>query len=295
MYKFSDEVNVDSEGREIRKHGDLDYPVACYYNDMNKDLVIWHWHEEFELIIVKRGSVKISVGSVEEILKEGDGCFINSNVAHSVLKVDEQQEGIINSIVFHAKLIGGRHSIYWKKYLKPLIDSKKRQFMIFKSTEDKEITQLIQTAWQTEAEEKSGFEFEVRNFLSRIIFLISEGECKKDYIPTVREIRDMERTKAMITFIENHFKDEVSLSQISRVVAVSEGECLRCFKRVTGITPIRFMKEYRLIRAAEQIRTTRQNISEIAEDCGFLDMSYFAKSFKAIFKESPTEYRNANI
>ncbi|MBR2180076.1 MAG: helix-turn-helix transcriptional regulator [Selenomonadaceae bacterium] len=296
MYKVTNEINVDSEGQEIRPHGTLAYPVASYYNDMNNALVIWHWHEELELIYVTKGVVRVGVGSVEKTLTVGDGCFINSNVAHTVCKVDSRG-GIINSIVFHPKLIGGRHSIYWQKYLKPLIENEERQFIAFDSmqSKDSQIISLIQLAWQAEADETPGYEFEVRNLLSQVILLLSEGKSGKPYSPTPKELRDMERTKQMITFMENHFTDELTIKQIASVAALSEGECLRCFKRSTGLSPIQFLKDYRLIRAAELIRSTNQQISDIATQCGFLDMSYFAKSFKQAFGDTPTTYRTLGL
>ena len=75
MYKFSGTISIDNVGKEIREHGTLAYPVACYYNDMSKDLVILHWHEELELIVVKKGAIKVNAGSFEKILNEGEGCF----------------------------------------------------------------------------------------------------------------------------------------------------------------------------------------------------------------------------
>ena len=292
MYKITGNIHVDNEGQEIRLHGTLAYPLASYLNDMNTAIVIWHWHEELELIVVTKGAIRVGAGSVEKVLNVGDGCFINSNVAHAVWKVDSQ-EGVLNSIVFHPKLIGGRHSIYWQKYLQPLIENSSQQFIFFDSTQSKDskIISLIQAAWEAEADEAPGFEFEVRNLLSQVIFMISEGKTGKVYSPTPRELRDMERTKLMITFMEKHFDDEVTLKQVAQVATISESECMRCFKRSTGVSPIQFLKQYRLLQAAELIRSTNLPISDIATQCGFLDMSYFAKSFKKIFKDSPTIYR----
>ena len=295
MYKITGNINVDSEGQEIRLHGTLAYPLASYYNDMSTALVIWHWHEELELIVVTEGMIRVGAGSVEKIIPAGDGCFINSNVAHAIWQVDSR-EGILHSIVFHPKLIGGRHSVYWQKYLKPLMENEKQQFISFDcmEPEDNKIISLIQSAWKAEADEAPGYEFEVRSLLSQIVFMLSEGKTGISYSPTSKELRDMERTKLMIDFMESHFTDELTLKQISSVAALSEGESLRCFKRSTGLSPIQFLKEYRILRAAELIHSTNMQISEIAAQCGFLDMSYFAKSFKQIFNETPTNYRMRN-
>ena len=292
MYKSVSQVTTNSDGQEIKNHGTLDYPVGCYYNDMSKAIVIWHWHEELELIFATKGVVKVGAGQVEEILREGDGCFINSDVTHSVCRI-ESQDGIVNSIVFHPKLIGDRHSIYWKKYIQPLVENKNQQFIFFNSklTKDSQIVDLIRSAWNAEAEEKPGFEFEVRNLLSQIIFFISDGETGKVYRQTKKELRDMERTKLMITYIESNFANDINLNQVAKTAALSESECMHCFKRSTGLSPMQFLKVYRLLRSAELIRSTSMNISEIAAQCGFLDMSYFAKSFRQVFNVSPTTYR----
>ena len=101
----------------------------------------------------------------------------------------------------------------------------------------------------------------------------------------------MERTKLMITYIESNFANDINLNQVAKTAALSESECQHCFKRSTGLSPIQFLKEYRLLRSAELIRSTNMNISEIAAQCGFLDMSYFAKSFRQLFNVSPTTYR----
>ena len=82
MYKITGNIIVDNEGKEIRLHGTLAYPIASYINDMNEALVIWHWHEELELIVVTKGTIRVGAGSVEKIVKVpttlevGASCFI---------------------------------------------------------------------------------------------------------------------------------------------------------------------------------------------------------------------------
>ena len=292
MYDSVLEVTTNAEGYELKEHGKFFYPVGCYRNDMSESKIILHWHEELEVIFVVEGSVIVGAGTAEKILHEGDGFFINSNILHDVRQV-ENHGGVIKSLVFHPYLIGNLRSIFWSKYLRPLIKNKNLPFIYFNGNSEKDfqIVSWIRQAWESEAEEKFGFEFEVRNFLSKIILKISEGKIEKIYAPTPQEQRDAERLKQMIKFIEQNFTKDLTVAEIAEQVSVSKSECLNCFKRTTGISPIQFLKEYRLLLASEKIRSTQKNISEIAEDCGFLDMSYFAKSFRQMFKISPTAYR----
>ena len=294
MYHSVLDIMINSDGYELQNHGDFFYPVGCYYCDMSKTKVIWHWHKELELIFVERGIIKVGAGQTEKILSEGDGCFINSEILHDVEQV-ESQEGILKSIVFHSDLIGNLNSIYRTKFLNPIIENKNLPFIFFDGKKDSEIVSFIRSAWESQATENFGYEFDVRNFLSKIILKLIEGGTGKIYSPTSKEIRDNERVKIMMNFIEKNFAENLTLEQIAATIPISKAECILCFKRVTGNTPRKFLKDYRVLLAAEKIRSSKKNISDIAFDCGFTDMSYFSKSFREIFKISPTDYRQAKI
>ena len=291
MYKSVAEVFVKPDGYELREHGDFFYPVVCYMNDMSNAKIIWHWHKELELIFVEKGFVKVGAGQNEKILSEGDGCFINSEIIHNVEQVDSR-EGILKSIVFHTDLIGNLNSIYRTKFLNPLIENKNLTFVYFDVKKNSEIISLIRNAWDTQATENFGYEFAVRNFLSQIILKLLGKNSGKIYTQSPKEFRDNERVKIMISFMEKNFAENLTLEQIASTIPISKAECVLCFKRVTGNTPRKFLKDYRILLAAEKIRSTKKNISDIAFECGFSDMSYFSKSFREIFKKSPTDYRN---
>lgn len=60
---------------------------------------------------------------------------------------------------------------------------------------------------------------------------------------------------------------------------------------MTGQSFISFLKEYRLNAAAEALHTTDEPVLTIASQCGFENLSYFNRSFKAHFGMTPREYR----
>ena len=64
----------------------------------------------------------------------------------------------------------------------------------------------------------------------------------------------------------------------------------RKLKSLTGKSPIIYIKEARMQRAAQLIKENRYSISEIAYKVGFNDPHYFSKSFKQYYGVSPTEY-----
>ena len=72
---------------------------------------------------------------------------------------------------------------------------------------------------------------------------------------------------------------------------ISVSEALRCFHNTIGLTPIQYLKNYRIQQAAAQLQNTDRKISEIGNACGFQEMSYFAKAFREIMGVTPSRYR----
>ncbi|WP_373695158.1 helix-turn-helix transcriptional regulator [Mediterraneibacter gnavus] len=86
-----------------------------------------------------------------------------------------------------------------------------------------------------------------------------------------------------------------TLSNIAEIVNISEIETLRCFKKITGESPIQYLLKYRLIRSASVLTEyPDKNISIVAEECGFDSPAYYTKKFKEFYFCSPREYRQVH-
>ncbi|MFA8342727.1 MAG: helix-turn-helix domain-containing protein [Rhodothermaceae bacterium] len=103
-------------------------------------------------------------------------------------------------------------------------------------------------------------------------------------------------------FIEE-FKDHIaSYKTIENVCfdklcdhfAMSRSTLYRRIKLSTGMSPSKFIKTHYLGMAANRLIDTNDPITDIAYDFGFNNSSYFSKSFKEHFSESPLRFRNKN-
>ena len=81
------------------------------------------------------------------------------------------------------------------------------------------------------------------------------------------------------------------VEKLAGCVALSESACLRSFRQFLGITPIQYVKQFRVEKAAELLRSTRLKTGEVGLECGFSDASYFIKTFREIKHCTPREYR----
>ena len=74
-------------------------------------------------------------------------------------------------------------------------------------------------------------------------------------------------------------------------MAISRAQLYRKFSSVLGERPNDFIRKYRIKRAAQLIEQDFGNITQVAYEVGFNDLSYFAKSFKNVFNVKPHDYK----
>ena len=97
--------------------------------------------------------------------------------------------------------------------------------------------------------------------------------------------------KNMMLFIQAHYGEELTVARIAASISVSESECLRCFHATIGTTPIQYLRQLRVQKAAELLAGSDRKISDIGEQCGFREMSYFTKTFRELMGCTPSRYR----
>lgn len=95
----------------------------------------------------------------------------------------------------------------------------------------------------------------------------------------------------LIDICHKHMADsKFSIESIGLEVGLSRSQLYRKLKGLTGKSATDFLKTLRLKRAALLMLQHQENISQIAYEVGFNNLSYFAKSFKELFGKTPSEY-----
>ena len=283
---------ISPQGRELINHGTPLFPVAFYHDDLERDNVPWHWHDEFEAVVVEAGETEVSAGIRHYTLGAGQGFFVNAGVLHAAQgRVGTHCK--YHSVVFHPRLIGGGiDSVFWQAYLRPLIANGMKSVPLDGAQPwHRTALDAVEQAWQAGASDAPGFEFQVRAALSELVFLLCRQIPAQRSRATEKALRDAERIKQMLRFIDAHYADELTAPAIAASASVSESECLRCFRSTIGMPPIQYLKQYRVQKAAELLGATDRKIADIAASCGFQDISYFTRTFREIKAVTPGEYR----
>jgi AraC-like DNA-binding protein len=132
-----------------------------------------------------------------------------------------------------------------------------------------------------------GFAFMAYSWFMQLVGYLSRVYCKSKR-PDRRARLSVSNA---IEHLEMHFDEPVNLDQLSHLTHLSKRTFSRTFLAATGLTPMAYLANLRLTRAAAMLRRQEENVTSVALKVGFNDSNYFARRFHAMFGLSPSEYR----
>ena len=286
-------LTLNSTRRELKAHGTVDFPCAGYsklYTARADDVVFWHWHDEMEIMYVRTGRLIVRVPQKTYLLHEGEAVVVNADVLHYAAADPLCR---LDSLVFSPALItGSDQTVYAQKYILPLIECSSFDGYVLRRETDEPALRAFVCAFDALANDTPGFEFTVRDELSKLCFALYQQLKPRSGGDTGPSQNDL-RIHEMLSFIQDNYSRDITLTDIARAADVSERECLRCFQRSIQTSPMQYLLKYRIMQgAALLIERPSNTISEIAISCGFNSPSNFTKLFRRFYNCTPRAYRN---
>lgn len=285
-------LNRSHTQKELQPHGTVEFPCAAYtsrHTDAPGDTIPWHWHEELEVIFVAAGTLKLQIPGGEYLLQEGSLVVLNSNVLHSL---SGHPAGALRSMVFSPFLItGGADTVFYKNYVRALLACP--DFSVWQAEPGPDVKRFSAafSAMETDA---FAYEFTVRENLSQLLL-----HCYAQLLPRLSAQKpaksaDTVRIEQMLQYMQASYAEPITLADIAQAAGLSERECLRCFHRTIGDSPVQYLLKYRLMQGAALLRASpAASIAEVSAACGFDSPSYFSKQFRRFYQRPPREYRTA--
>lgn len=285
-------LNRSHTQKELQPHGTIEFPCAAYasrHTDAPGDTIPWHWHEELEVIFVAAGMLKLQIPGGEYLLQEGSLVVLNGNVLHSL---SGHPAGALRSMVFSPFLItGGADTVLYKNYVRALLACP--DFSVWQAEPGTDVKRFSAafSAMETDA---FAYEFTVRENLSQLLL-----HCYAQLLPRLSAQKpaksaDTVRIEQMLQYMQASYAEPITLADIAQAAGLSERECLRCFHRTIGDSPVQYLLKYRLMQGAALLRASpAASIAEVSAACGFDSPSYFSKQFRRFYQRPPREYRTA--
>lgn len=254
-----------------------------------------HWHNYVEFLLILKGEYLIEINLENHTLKEGELCILNSEELHQITGLDPN--AVHEAVLFEPKILDFSYADEWEEaFAAPYLN----QALLFRnilSPADEGYLEILAAYRKLTKEALSQTDgwyikcklllLEIFSLMVRHHMLLPAGEAM-----SASDARKVERYKSVISYIENHYAEPVTLQMLADTIPCNSQYLCRFFREISGESPIQYLISYRLERACSLLRQTSKPITEIALDCGFDNISYFIRKFKAQKGCTPKEYRS---
>ena len=255
-----------------------------------------HTHHNLEISCVLQGTGRYQIASREYDLQPGDIVILNNTEPHALY--------VPEGVTMHHLVIHFAPSFIWNS----LSNAMDYNFLLiffeqgerFSNVLDREnpatphIFSLMQEIWQEFGERRVCYELMIKIKLQTIF---AEVVRNYDYVDLKKAAKplpegDISQLNAVLNYIDEHLDAELRLADLAAMVHVSPAYFSTLFKRFNGVSPVEYIIHKRVQRAIELIRTTPQNLTEIAMACGFNNGTNFYKAFRRVTGRTPASYRH---
>ncbi len=272
---------------EIKQHGTDDFPFGFYQVDgaHPKYEMAFHWHTNLEIVRVLEGELCLTLDNQTHTLIAGDFAIVNSETIHGATPKNCRYECIVFNLAF---LKTGNEAC--DGFLEDILS---HNTLLCERPQDREVLILLESIFQTIATQKDGVAFKIIGLFHSLLGELQErGLFSTRHTPTPRyDEKKAVKLKTVLRYLREHFSAPITLEEMAQVAGVSKKYFCKFFKDMTGTTPVAYLVSYRIERAARKLLGSDLTVTQIAFDCGFNDVSYFIKTFKAHKHTSPKEYR----
>lgn len=282
--------------REQTSHGNAMFPFMLHEVETDPDFqerVGCHWHNEIELLTVTNGKAEICINDRSYFIQKGDILFIPPNHLHSVtgkpgnsfsfFAIDFQQ-AFLNSFI---------NDDIQQKYFDPVTKGEILfpEYIRPKQEWERKISILLEDIRISFAQKEPGFELMIKTRLYEIwhlLYIHAQNHRAEDKGESNHRISTV---KSIIEYIQAHYDNPLSLELLAEKFCVSTGHLCRLFKSTTKMSVVEYINFYRISKSTLFLRETDWEISRIAGNAGFNNISYFNKVFRGYMHMTPSEFR----
>lgn len=274
-----------------------DHSFVVKFFDYNYYPTPWHYHPEYEIVLVTESTGKRFIGDHISEFQPGNLAFIGPNIPHTYRNDDKYyEEGSTlraKSIVIHfteSSLGNDFLQLPEAGQLTNLFKQSLNGLDILGRTNQKVSEKLYDLI------SSSG----LKRWLCLIDILLDIAESKT-ISPITKTARigynekESRRLCQVFDWITANFEKEIRLSEAAKIAQMNEHAFSRFFSQRTRKTFTGFVQELRLQKAAKLLAEDKMIITQVCFECGFNNISNFNRQFLNYYHMNPRQYRNTSL
>lgn len=278
-------------------NSDLNPRFLFSFIDTREESNDLHSHEDFiELVVILKGHGIFKIDDKEYQVKEGDLIVLNPGTEHCSCPNPNSEQPYIECYL-------GFTDVEFKDCCKgymPLF----KDFQKVTHMPDAVKKELFRLCMEIDREANRcdvGRYFMLKAYLIQVLCLVARFR-KQEYEKEekmrnaagccFKSINKKYIIGKITAYMEEHYKEKISLDQIADNMYLSSYYISKLFKSETGDTPINYLISLRMRKAKEMLdQQPDRSIQSVAADVGYEDAYHFSKLFKKYYGISPLYYK----
>jgi len=282
---------------EVRLPQDIDKSFVVFREKGPYFPCPWHYHPEYELVLVLKSTGKRMVGDHIGYFQEGDLVCLGPYLPHvwtndSHYFTDKGEDGA-DAIVIHFRedFLGKDFlNIPEMDQLKNFLRQSKRGMAILGNTRD-QVNSLMMGMLTMNGLQRLSTLLSIFDILSqsREYQILSSPRPVDNFFDPMRNTRFTKINQ----YILDNFDGDISLPQVANMANMAVTTFCNFFKEQYRMTFVEYLNSVRIGHACKLLSLGDQNIVDVAFACGFNNLANFNRQFKKYKKMTPTQYRKA--
>lgn len=243
-----------------------------------------HWHNHLEILYLLEGNMHIKCNERSYLL-EKEGMFVfNSGDIHYT-QSGRHTKMILLQVPydFLQRVIKNYDEIVFEQYF-----PKER---MEKEEKLQQVKFLLLRMKEVYEKREDGYALLFGSCLNYLLFELYKNYSEMEMTQKRAEDKNMNRLKEIITYIEKHYAEPISLADVAKEFALNPEYFCRYFRKSMGFTLLEYINMVRLSHIYEDLLRTKDGISVIQERHGFTNHKVFHRMFREIYGCTPSEVR----
>ncbi len=239
-----------------------------------------HWHDRMELIKLNRGTLEIDISEESILLEPNEIYIIPPKMPHTAIARSDAQYDVI---MFDVRSFYNGTQLS-SDFLEPIF-SGNAKFDI--KTDRSEILRCCNELISTDPSDTL--------LAMALIYKLISLLYKNCLLDTCSGAKAETVIMDAIQYMEENYAERISTKALAEKYGYSSEHFCRKFKAETRLSPMKYLRTYRLEISTKLLNSKKYTVTEVAMHCGFNDANYFTRCFKEHFGISPIKYAKKEV
>ncbi|OGX68568.1 MAG: hypothetical protein A2189_09080 [Paenibacillus sp. RIFOXYA1_FULL_44_5] len=256
-----------------------------------------HRHDYMEFSYVIEGSGSEIINGLEHVMRPGTLTFISPYQVHEI-RADKNASLHLYNCIFNMDLLFKTSEMGEITSIINIGEESLPPYHQFDDCEREQIMLLLEQMEKEYVQTEHWRDAMLRAKLTEILVWFDRARRKQNQVLTEKKKNEVllrENIWEIIHYVHQHYRNDISLTQVAQQYHFSPSYLSELFKKHVGQNFVRFLHELRIRHACGLLTGSDASITEIASEVGYRSFQTFSRVFRELKDIPPSEYRKKKL